>query len=184
MSLLSALPKALPLQTDSTAHVFVSAIDEVTAINIKSALQNVQAFHPIFAPEEWLTFERITFEELQKFHVHMTAPNYIDYENPKVKEFIDSFLAETGRAPSLFTFKGFEAIYFFGKMLNRHGTEFQHYIHDMPQEKGVIFTGLDYSTGNDNQFVPIIRFEKGELVILNSPWLVAEEPAEEIPEKE
>ncbi len=171
------------LTRDSAAHVFVAANEEITAINVMSALQNLQLSNTIFAPEEWLGFTRFTFEQLEKFHVHVTYPNYIDYENPEVKEIIDAYLDTTGRAPDLNSFKGFEAVYYFGKMLNRHGTAFYHYIKDTPPEKGRIFIGFDYTSGNDNQFVPIVKFEKGELIIMNSPWLTAETPAEEVTEK-
>lgn len=160
--------KLIKLQTDSTAHIFLSINDEIAAINVMSALQNLQLKNPVIVPESWIfSFNRMSFEEFEKYHIHFIAPSFIDYSDSKVQKFNQEYLKQTHSAPNKYAYLGFESVYCFGKMMKKYGKGFPYKIKTELPSKGMVLTGYDYRFGNDNSFVPIIRFEKGELKWLN-----------------
>jgi hypothetical protein len=56
---------------------------------------------------------------------------------------------------------------FFGKMLAEHGTFFHQALHQQPPQPGVIMAGYNYNGSNINQYVPLVKFEKANLVLVN-----------------
>ncbi|GAB4333995.1 MAG: hypothetical protein OHK0038_10600 [Flammeovirgaceae bacterium] len=160
--------KLVKLQSDSLAHIFLSINDEIAAINVMSALQNLQLKNPVLVPESWIfSFNRLSFDEMEKYHIHFIAPSFIDYSNATLQKFNQEFMKQTHSAPNKYAYLGFESVYYFGKLMKKYGKGFPDKMKKELPTKGLLLGGYDYRNGNDNAFVPIVRFEKGELKWLN-----------------
>ena len=55
----------------------------------------------------------------------------------------------------------------FGNFLQQGGNYFQHEVRRNKYYPGAIFTGYSYAEGNDNSYVPIVKFEEGVLTQIN-----------------
>ncbi|MCS6832520.1 MAG: ABC transporter substrate-binding protein, partial [Flammeovirgaceae bacterium] len=166
------IAKFTKLQIDSMAHIFVSVNDEIAAINVMSALQNLQLKNLVIVPESWVyQFNRLSLEELEKYRVHIIAPSYVNYSDTKVKKFHQEYLKKTNLTPSRYSYVGFEVIHAFGKLLKTYGKAFPQKLHTSIPLKGGVLSGYDFRNSNDNAYVPIVRFEKGELKWVNRELL-------------
>jgi len=156
------------LAEDSLSHVFVSSDDPVVAVNTVSAMQNLKSEAYIIASSEWLNFNQLTYSQLENMKVHLIYPRYVDTNRPTVRKFTSDFVKKVNLLPSAYAYMGYETMYFFGKMLEKYGTGMPREIHFQEFMRSLL-TGFDYEGGNDNQFVPILKFVEGELKITNHP---------------
>ena len=69
--------------------------------------------------------------------------------------------------PTVYQMIGFETIVQYGRLLNQYGKYFQNGVRDGDTFPGVLFGGLSYGMNNDNQVVPLVRFEKKKLTQIN-----------------
>ncbi len=157
-----------PLAEDSIPHVFVSASDPVVASNVISALQNLQANSKIFAPSSWLNFDQFSYAQLEKMKVHFMHPRYFNKNGYYYRKFRSSYVKKMNLVPSLYACFGYETLYFFGKQLKAFGSGLHYKIHDLGIVKGKIFPAFNYSEGNDNAYVPLLKFREGKLVRVNA----------------
>jgi len=164
-----------PLTTDSIPHVFVSSEDPVVASNVISALLNLQANSRIFAPASWLNFNQFSFEQLEKMKVHFVYPRYYDTDGYYYRKFRSDYVKKMNLIPSLYACSGYETLYYFGKQLHEFGSGLYFKIHETGKVKGKIFKGIDYSKGNDNSFIPLLKFTEGQLEMVNSYFQTPDE---------
>ncbi|MEN7548461.1 ABC transporter substrate-binding protein [Rapidithrix thailandica] len=155
--------------TAFTSHVFVSVTEPVAASNVISALQELQVKVPVFVPKEWFEFPQISYDQLEQSNVHIFFPEYKKYHSNTTKHFTNQYLEKVQVLPSNFAFSGFETMYYFGKMMKKHGTSFGQAIYFEAPEEGMIYTGFSYEGKNDNQVVPVFKFENGQLIMVNNP---------------
>ncbi|SFE82519.1 ABC-type branched-chain amino acid transport system, substrate-binding protein [Thermoflexibacter ruber] len=159
-------------KTDS-AHIFISSSEEAVALNLISATQTGRKILPIIAPETWLNFEQIPYEKYQQAEVHFFASNYVR-TNRDAKNFQKEYIARSNMMPSDFAYLGYEMMYYFGKILSKHGINFQNAIRQVDYDKGKMMIGFDFKDSNDNQCVAITKFKEGVLEIVNLPLISIE----------
>lgn len=157
------------IPAESDVHLFVSSAEETPAINLISAMQSLKVNAPIIATEEWLEFPQLSYLTLESARVHLLYPQYIQYQKPEVRAFIKAYVQATNLIPSPFSFLGYETLYRFGTLLKNHGSGFAAEISALPTTPGTLFTAWSYQRGNDNQYVPIVRFIGGRLELVNAP---------------
>ncbi|MEH0158325.1 ABC transporter substrate-binding protein [Limibacter armeniacum] len=158
----------LGVALDSTsAHVIISTTKEIPSMNVLSALQSLKALAPVYVPDDWLTFEQLGFSQLEGGHVTIIAPEYVNPDTNNVRMIDKEYQQRFNNIASDFTYKGFETIYFFGKVMHLHGKYFQNKLHETGFQNGFIYPGHDYTNANDNQYVPLIKFQQGKLVLIN-----------------
>jgi ABC-type branched-subunit amino acid transport system substrate-binding protein len=158
-----------PLATDTTSHVFVCSSDPVVAVNLTSALQNIKSKAPVFAPQPWLTINQLDFQQMESLPLYVYHPQFVDDADNYIREFTRDFVRKMSIIPSPYAFTGYDTMYFFGQLLRKYGTSLPTSIHTHGFQRGELFPGFSYLGGNDNQFVPILRFHKGDLQVVNLP---------------
>jgi ABC-type branched-subunit amino acid transport system substrate-binding protein len=148
-------------------HVFVASADQVVAANVISALEISELVIPVFTRAEWLQFPLLSFEQLQRRQVYFIFPDYINFENSLVQAFKKAYVAKMNTFPTSYVYTGYELLRFFGKSLNAYGNYFRQELKNQGFTPGNIFSGFQYSAANDNNYVPVVKFEENKLVIVN-----------------
>lgn len=148
-------------------HIYVASSDELIIANVIGTIDNLGPEITIMGNEDWLLSKYIDFKQLERLQVHLAAPGYMDYSSRAFKEFQKAYLSSTGNLPNKYSCIGYEMMLFFGKRLNQGGTLFQHELQEHDFYPGTLFQGYNYQGHNDNQYVPIVKFEEGLLTPVN-----------------
>jgi ABC-type branched-subunit amino acid transport system substrate-binding protein/predicted negative regulator of RcsB-dependent stress response len=156
-----------------TAHLFISSKEESVALNLLGATQSARKIFPIIAPDTWLSFEQIPYEKFQFSGVYFFATNFIR-TNSHSKNFKKEYITRTNMIPSKFAYLGYEMMYYFGKILAKHGVNFQDVIKLQSYDRGKMMIGFDFTNSNDNQSIAISKFTDGVLEIVNIPIISIE----------
>ena len=148
--------------------VYIISNDFVVGRTSLSALRNLLFEGVIFAPSKWLESPQIAYSRLEASNVHLVGPLFYDDSRTEVGDFTNAYVQKVKLLPSKFSFMGYETVVFFGQQLFTYGLAFTDEIHKPTNNiSGTLFRGLNYLQANDNQRVDIIKFEKGELQIVN-----------------
>ncbi len=145
------------------SHIFAALNDPVSAVSLVSALQTLKAGHVnIVAPSPWLEFSQLTYQQLENSNVFLFYPNPIRTDTTHVQAIKERYMAKMNIPPFQYALSGLETIYTFGKYMHQYGTGFRNAIHQDSLHQGILYDGIHYRGGNDNQHVPVFRFEKGK----------------------
>ncbi|MDN5203171.1 ABC transporter substrate-binding protein [Fulvivirgaceae bacterium BMA10] len=155
------------IPADSLGHLYLASSDDLIIANTISALEARGDNLPVVGVEDWLKMETTEFDQMERLGICFTSPNYIDYTKKEVEEFRTFYHANTNSYPSIYAYTGYELMTFFGKLLIDHGTYFQKEFPRLGLIPGQLYSGFYYGQENDNQHVPIVKFEESELKIIN-----------------
>lgn len=157
----------LMIAPDSIGYIFVASNSELIGANTISGVETRGDGILIVGNENWLDFKSLSLEQLEMLNIVLIAPGYIAQNNREI-DGINTKITETvHKTPNKYHYTGYELLHFVGEMLHAHGVYFQTGMYKTGKYPGVIFEGFDYTEGNDNAVVPLIRFEKSEFKIVN-----------------
>lgn len=158
----------LIIEEDSIGHVFVATEDDLIAANTIAAVEKRGDRIPIIGHASWLGYSFMEYAQLERLNVYLLAPNYIDLTTSKYKELKKRYIHKMHSKPSDYVFKGYDLMYFIGKMLDQHGTYFQLSFDEDSVFREALSMGLSYNYFNNNQFIPIIQFSDADIVIADA----------------
>lgn len=159
--------ETLFLSKDSIGHIVVASTDNILISNILSAVDTRRDQITIIGMEDWLEIEQISFEQLERMGVIMIGQNYYDFSSEEVANFKLDYTEKYNRLPTQFSYDGYETMMVFGKKLITYGNYFQYGMYHEGLQDGNLYYGFDYTNANDNQFVPVLRLEELNLIMLN-----------------
>jgi ABC-type branched-subunit amino acid transport system substrate-binding protein len=113
--------------------------------------------------DSWFDITSITYEQLEELGVHFLSPGYTEHRRRSVENFEKAYRKKYNAVPSKYAYAGYDAMYYIGQMLQEYGTYFQEFYTDDKPVKSLLFAGYNYHEAQDNQMVPIIRFQDGVL---------------------
>lgn len=150
-------------QNEAPPVVYVASDNDLVITNTISAVVMANAPLTLFGNDHWFDITSVTYEQLEELDVRFLSPGYIDYQRRTVQQFTQAYKQKYNALPSKFAYAGYDAMYYIGQMLNEYGTYFQEfYTKDKPISSR-FYEGYNFFEANDNQVVPIIRFEEGIL---------------------
>ncbi|MDO1447769.1 ABC transporter substrate-binding protein [Rhodocytophaga aerolata] len=155
------------LTNETTGHVFISTDNTTIVANFINALERKSSTFPVFTLPNWLEQRMISFEQLERRNVHVIYPEYIDYNADTVQAFRKNYIARRNIVPSIYSYQGYDMMLFFGQLMAEHGTFFHQALHQQPPVRGVIMAGYNYNGSNINQYVPLVKFDKANLILVN-----------------
>jgi len=147
--------------------LYVASDDELIISNTISAVVMAENKIPIIGSEEWLDASSITFDQLENFEEYLIAPGYINPENEAYKDFKEQYRRTYFDIPNKYTFAGYDLMMYIGNMLNKYGVYFQEFYTNQKVVNSLLYAGYNYGSANDNQLVPIIKYEEGQLRLVN-----------------
>nr|WKN36490.1 ABC transporter substrate-binding protein [Tunicatimonas sp. TK19036] len=160
--------KLVEMSEEGETVVYVASDQELVITNTISALVMSAAPLKVIGSESWFDFTTISYEQLEDLGTYLLSPVFLDYSNPKIREFKQRYRDEYYTLPSKNVFIGYDTMYFLGQMLNEYGIYFQEFFTDSEPVPSVFFKGYNYFQANDNQVVPVLHFENGSLILSSS----------------
>jgi len=158
---------SLVMTRDTIGHVMVASSNNLLVSNVLSALDTRRDSIPVVGYDEWLDFNQISFDQLQRMGVIMIGQNYFDFSSHEVAEFKETYRKDYNKMPSQYSYDGYETMWFFGEQLIEFGNYFQYGLYNEGFQRGHLYFGFEYTNANDNQAVPIMKMEGLELQMLN-----------------
>jgi hypothetical protein len=158
---------SLIMTRDTIGHIMLASSENLLVSNVLSALDTRRDSIPIIGFDDWMEFNQISFEQLQRMKVVMIGQNYFDFSSHDVAEFKESYKESYNKLPSQFSYDGYETMIFFGEQMIAFGNYFQYGLYNQGFQEGHLYFGFDYTNANDNQVVPIMTMESLELKLLN-----------------
>lgn len=143
--------------------VYVASNNDLLITNTISAVVMAKAPLTLMGNDSWFDITSITYEQLEELDVHFLSPGYAEHRRRSVKNFEETYRKKYNVVPSKYAYAGYDALYYIGQMLQEYGTYFQEFYTDDKPVKSLLFAGYNYFEAQDNQIVPIIRFEDGVL---------------------
>ncbi len=99
----------------------------------------------VYGMPQWKNYERVSFDYYDVLNVHLSSDNQLDRSKTNIQNFARVYFDKFGETPSEDAYYGYDMTLYMGKMLVKHGSQFQTQIDAEP------FTGL--STGFDFESV-------------------------------
>jgi hypothetical protein len=152
---------------DSLGYIFIASNSELIAANTISGVETRGDHIMILGNENWLDFKSLSLEQLEMLNIVLIAPSYVPRDNPHLGTINTKIIESFHKIPNKYHYTGYELVHFTGEMLHSYGVYFQTGLQKIGKYPGVIFEGFDYTEGNDNAVVPLIRFEDTEFKIVN-----------------
>ncbi len=78
----------------------------------------------VFGIPEWQEYQSIEIDYLQNVNVHIFTPDFYDYMDPHVRDFVLAFRKAFNTEPGTYAFKGAQTAYFFFSALSHFGKAF------------------------------------------------------------
>ena len=116
----------------------------------------------VFGLEDWNEFPTIDEKYKNKFKLSLVTSGYVEYEDPKVVEFIRNYRAKYSTDPGRFSFIGFDAAFINLKGILLYGTDFSNhysYLNNIGFNTNSLFEKVDPKGGYENKNVFMIRYE-------------------------
>lgn len=147
--------------------VYVASDKELIISNTISAVVMAENRVPVIGSEEWLNISSITYDQLEGFDEYLIAPGFIDAENENLQDFKDRYRREFYEIPNKNIYVGYDLMMYIGFMLDRYGVYFQEFSSQEEAVESLLFAGYDYFEANDNQVVPIVKYEDAQLRLVD-----------------
>lgn len=126
----------------------------------------------VYGMPQWDSFDQVEPEFYQNLNVHISSAFYIDDNDERVRQFKRLFFDTYGTIPTDEAYLGYDAMLYFGKMLDKHGRDFSRKIDSEPFDvlhgryefNPVVLRpeahkeDLRFYDQLENQFVHILRF--------------------------
>jgi ABC-type branched-subunit amino acid transport system substrate-binding protein len=158
-------------------HMAVFSDKMTAAVNTTSKLQSSAAQLPLITYQSWLNINQITLRQLDNLEVYFISPKFIDATTPAVKNFRERYISRYNIPPSVYAYAGFEMIYFYGTMLQQYGSNLTQALLETGIKPGVLYPAVGYTNRSeknqlhpDNQFVPIIKLENLQPIVVNAVY--------------
>ncbi len=109
-------------------------------------------------------FEKVSPEILTR-DVNIIYPEFVDSEKESVSAFNRKYLEKMGVIPSYFSYSGYDIILYFGRMLKDGRDILSLNLNARSYTEDFMLSGFDFrGSKNENEIVPIVRFEDGRFV--------------------
>lgn len=160
-------PKQFSLKKDSLGAIFVASDDALIYAKVISGIETRGDQVPVLGSESWLEQHTIDLEKFQNLPITLVAPNFVDTGRPYARAFTRKYVKTHGRTPTAYASTGYELMLFLGNQLKKNGVYFQDALSKAGVVPGYITEGHNYQLGRSNELVPFIRFEAGNMKVID-----------------
>jgi hypothetical protein len=149
--------------------ILLSSTSQMIAEDVMKRLKADDFHVPVFAPDAWLRFQTIDYEDYEKLKVHFWHPEYLTTETAEAIRFKKTYHDLAHHEPNNYGFIGYEITHYFAGLLQINGTntDFRKMLSQTKLERGKVADLFDYAAKNDNQFVPILKIKDGDVSVVN-----------------
>ena len=148
-------------------HIFLSSSSEEDGPKLLDALSRRHVSGPMVASGSAFDYYRNSASTFTRRTLYLLYPEFIDTSRPMVETFEADYLANRNTIPSIFAVQGYDMMLFFGRQLARTNGKLTSRSGFRSDEDDYLLSGFDYTQGNDNQVVPIVKYEDGRFTKVN-----------------
>lgn len=159
--------KLFCMEPDSVGAILAATRSNLFANNLISAVETRGDSVRLYGYGEWLDFTMLSYAQLDRLNVALSDPEHMDRDTYHYDELSERILKKYRCKPSINHFRGYEIVYYTGKMMHQYGVYFQRGLRSGDFNSGKVFEGYRYGATNDNQVVPVIRFNNAKLEVVN-----------------
>ena len=160
-------PKQFELPIDSLGSIFVASDDALIYAKVVSGVETRGDSVLVIGSEKWLEETAIGLERYQSLGIVLYSPNYTSLLNLHYKAFVKKFVKIHSRYPNNAAKMGYECMLFLGKQLKQNGVYFQDGLSKAGTVRGSLMEGFNYEASRDNQLVPFVKFDRGQLIVVD-----------------
>ena len=151
----------------TVSHVFFASSNEKDGSRMVDALSRRKVSGPLIATASAFDFYRDSQSIFTRRELYLLYPDFIDSSREIVADFEEQYVATRKTIPSVFASEGYDMMLFFGRQLAKTGRAFQNNPNLRSTTDDYLLSGFDYSQSNENQIVPIVKYEDGRFVKVN-----------------
>ncbi|MCF6364635.1 MAG: LysM peptidoglycan-binding domain-containing protein [Bacteroidales bacterium] len=130
----------------SDEEVFITQV--VDKLNLLSETYDIK----LVGSPNWESFQNINLKHLKDLSFHYISPVFRNYSNPEVKKFVAEYRTTFETEPSIYSFEGYDIMYYFANALRKYGRHFQFCLSPgdaIPDKNGIVFD-FDFVRTNKN----------------------------------
>ena len=151
----------------SLGHIFFASSNEDDGVRLLDALSRRKVSGPLIATASAFDLYRNATETFTRRSLYLLYPDFIDTSREPVAQFQEQYLAKRHTIPSVFASQGYDMMLFFGRQLAKNGFQPGSRTTLRSDSDDYLLSGFDYTQSNENQIVPIVKYEDGRLVKIN-----------------
>ena len=162
-------PIRFTLPKDSIGCIYVASNDPLIYSKVISSVETRGDSIMILGSETWLgQNDAVDFDKYRRLNIVFASPNHTAFSSKEYKAFLNSYIRRHGKYPDEFVRRGYAFMMFIGKNFKNYGVYFQEGLLNEERVSGVLAEGYNYQYSRDNQFVPFIKSDDGEMVVIKS----------------
>ena len=164
----SAATSPAALTAITVSHVFFASSNDDDGPRLLDALSRRRVSGPLIATAGAFDYYRNSMSTFTRRNLYLLYPDYIDTTREPVALFQEEYVASRNTIPSVFAHEGYDLMLFFGRQMAKNGVPFRSRtsLRSNPDDD-YLLSGFDYSQNNENQIVPIVKYEEGRFVKIN-----------------
>ncbi len=124
----------------------------------------------LFGLQNWLNYDNLDFDYLNKLSLHIPSNNFIDYDNVNTQNFIKNYRNKFKTEPEMYAYQGFDAAFYFLTLLQKEGSGFLKSLKEnkhLGLETNYNFMQHPADSGFENKFVYILKLQDYKLMKAN-----------------
>ena len=158
---------AMTLTDDNKpGHVFFATSNNDDGPRILDALTRKSISGPLITTYPAFDYFRNSLSTFTRRELYLLAPEFMDINRSATENFQEIYLSKRNSIPSTFAAQGYDMLLFFGRQLAKNGFKSRTGL-KTDVDNDYALSGFDYTRSNDNQIVPIIKFDDGRFVKVN-----------------
>ncbi|RRB07320.1 ABC transporter substrate-binding protein [Larkinella rosea] len=156
-------------ETNKPGHIFLASSDASAGPKLLRLISQRKVDVPVIATSSAFDFDKDPLSVFTKSDLYLVYPEYVDQQRPGSEEFEEQYLEQRNMIPSTYAYQGYDLLLFFGRTLARNRGQITNRTQlKTNQEEGYLLSGYDYTTTNENQVVPIVKFDGTRFLIANT----------------
>ncbi|SOD81994.1 ABC transporter substrate-binding protein [Spirosoma fluviale] len=151
----------------SVGHVFFSSTNEDDGVRMLDALSRRRVSAPLISTASAFDLYKVPVSTFTRRELYLLYPDFMDKSRESVTAFQEEYLAKRNTIPSVYASEGYDMMLFFGRQLAKNGLQLRDRTALISDTDDYLLSGFDYTQSNDNQLVPIVKYEDGRFVKIN-----------------
>jgi LysM repeat protein/ABC-type branched-subunit amino acid transport system substrate-binding protein len=155
------------LVLDRENIILVPSNNEVFVTDMLGNLHTLSTIHKysisLYGFPRWQRFGNVQVEYYYQLQLHLFSPFFVDYNNGKVKNFIENYREFFRSEPTQYSFRGYDVMFFFLSALKEYGADFQYCISNHKVDllqSDYKFNRTSTGGGYENRSVHMLRYTK------------------------
>ncbi len=152
---------------NAPGHIFFVSSNDDDGPRMLDALSRRQVNAPLVASAGAFNFYKNSLSIFTRRELYLLWPEFTDSVNPITTDFEQTYLDRENIIPSVFARQGYDMLLFFGRQLAKNGITSGNRAALKSDTDDYVLSGFDYTKSNENQTVPIVKYEGGRFVRVN-----------------